>query len=158
MHTREEQSTSLVEEVHPISELPPKMQRFVHLYMTGQYTISKLAQLLEVHPNTLYNWLRREDVKNLISSMQEETHNIVAVQLKALTLKATNKLSELVESPIDGVALQAVKDILDRAGHKPKNEIKVDKTVRTFEEKLSDVIDKTIDVSDYEVVVLDEEA
>lgn len=158
MHTREEQSTSLVEEVHPISELPPKMQRFVHLYMTGQYTISKLAQLLEVHPNTLYNWLRREDVKSLISSMQEETHNIVAVQLKALTLKATNKLSELVESPIDGVALQAVKDILDRAGHKPKNEIKVDKTVRTFEEKLSDVIDKTIDVSDYEVVVLNEEA
>lgn len=156
-HTNDIEDSQLVEvdEKLAIQSLPPKMQRFVHLYMTGQYTISKLSQLLEVHPNTINSWLKRTDVRNIISDMQKTTHDVVTVQLKALTLKAVNKLSSLTDSPIDGVALQAVKDILDRAGHKSKQEIKIDKTVRTFEQKLSALIENTIDV-DYEEVNDDE--
>lgn len=145
-----ENTTTLDEESLPITVLPPKMQRFVQLYMTGQYTLSKLAQLLEVHPNTLGHWLKRKDVQSIISDMQMTTHEIVGQQLKNMSLKAVDKLGKLTESPIDGVALQAVKDILDRAGHKPKQEIKVDKTVRTFEEKLQDIMQKTID-ADYTI-------
>lgn len=131
-------------ESNPLSDMPAKMQRFVHLYMTGQYTLVKLAQLLEVHPNTLGNWLRRKDVKNAIADVQESVHDQVTIQLKTLTLKATQKLHDLVDSPIDGVALQAVKDILDRAGHKSKQEIKIDKTVTTIEEKFKQLVDSTI--------------
>ena len=138
-----------------ITVLPAKMQRFIHLYVTGQYTINKLAQLLEVHPNTLGNWLRRQDVKDIISDMQVTTHDVVATQLKALTLKAVNKLGALTDSPIDGVALQAVKDILDRAGHKPKQEMKIDKTVTTYEQRLSDLIKTTID-AEIEITEVDE--
>jgi transposase-like protein len=127
-----------------ITTLPTKMQRFVHLYMTGQYTINKLAQLLEVHPNTLGNWLKRKDVQEVISELQETTHQMVAIQLKTLTLNATNKLGELINSPIDGVALQAVKDVLDRAGHKSKSEIKVEKTITTIEQKFKELVDATI--------------
>lgn len=142
--TEETEQTSL------ITTLPAKMQRFIHLYLTGQYTLNKLAQLLEVHPNTLGNWLRRSDVKQIIEDMQSTTHDIVAMQLKNLTLTATNKLGELINSPIDGVALQAVKDVLDRGGHKPKQEVKVEKTVTTYEQKLNDLIGKTID-ADYTI-------
>ncbi len=138
-----------------ITVLPPKMQRFVQLYMTGQYTNAKLAQLLEVSPHTISNWMKRKDVQAIIADMQETTHMMVGAQLKALSQKAANKLESLIDSPIDGVALNAVKDVLDRTGHKPKQEIKVDKTVRTFEERLTDLIDRTIDV-DYSVVELDE--
>mgnify|MGYP001302752700 CR=1 FL=1 len=137
---------------YDITELPPKMQRFIHLYVTGQYTLQKLSDLLEVHPNTLGNWLKRKDVKWIISDMQGTTHDIVASQLKALTTTAVGKLADLLNSPIDGVALQAVKDILDRAGHKPSQEIKVDKRVVTFEQRLNSLIDDVIDVSDYEVI------
>lgn len=145
-------SEALTEEVeNPLAEMPPKMQRFVHLYMTGQYSINKLAQLLELHPNTLGNWLKREDVKHAIGEMQSLTHDIVSNQMKAMTLKAMERMRELMDSPIDGVALQAVKDVLDRSGHKSKQEIKIDKTVRTFEEKLSDLIENVID-ADYEEV------
>jgi len=119
--------------------------------MTGQYSINKLAQLLEVHPNTLHNWMRRADVKNAINDLQNVTHDVVSNQMKAMTVKAMERMRELMDSPIDGVALQAVKDVLDRAGHKPRQEIKVDKTVRTFEEKLSDLIDNVIDVEFEEV-------
>lgn len=140
-----------VEINNDIVTLPPKMQRFINLYITGQYTLNKLAELLEVHPNTLTNWLKRNDVKEIISDMQKTTHDIVAIQLKALTLKAVSKLNSLTDSPIDGVALQAVKDILDRGGHKTKQEIKVDKTITTYEERLKDLIENTIEVEAYEI-------
>lgn len=133
-----------------ITTLPPKQQRFVQLWMTGQYTNSKLAQLLEVHPNTITKWLKRRDVQAIITDMQETTHMMVGTQLKALSAKAVGRLDSLMDSPIDGVALNAVKDVLDRAGHKPKQEIKVDKTVRTFEERLSELVNQTMD-ADYEV-------
>ena len=64
-----------------ITQLTPKMQRIVHLYMTGQYTLNKLAQLLETHPTTLGKWLKRNDVKTIITQMQNGTHEIVATKL-----------------------------------------------------------------------------
>lgn len=137
-NVEEEEETSL------ISTLQPKMQRFVHLYTTGQYSQAKLAQLLDVHINTIGKWLKRKDVQDAIFELQDTTHFMVAFQLKNLSTKATDKLRELMDSPIDGVALQAVKDVLDRAGHKQKTEIKVDKTVTTIEQKLANLIDSTI--------------
>ena len=55
-----------------------------------------------------------------------------------------------MDSPIDGIAFQACKDILDRTGHKAKNEIKVDKTVKTIEMQLNDLANEIIDV-DFEI-------
>ena len=136
-----------------ISKLTAKQQRFIHLYMTGQYTLQKLSQLLEVHPNTLGNWLKRKDVQEVITDMQATTHQIVGVQLKAMSSKAITRLGALLDSPIDGVALQAVKDVLDRGGHKPKQEIQVDKRVVTFEEKLSRLIDDTLEVTPEEDII-----
>lgn len=136
------------EEGSLITSLPPKLQRFVHLYTTGQYSQAKLAQLLDVHINTIGKWLKRKDVQDAIFDLQDTTHFMVAFQLKNLSTKATDKLRELMDSPIDGVALQAVKDVLDRAGHKQKTEIKVDKTVTTIEQKLGSLIDSTISEDD----------
>lgn len=149
MSTNEENLTPTTqeqeEENSALLALPnTKMQRFVHMYMTGQYTLNKLAQLLELHPNTLGKWLKRQDVKDAIAEVQEGVHHQVQTELKVLTLKATQKLAELMNSPIDGVALQAVKDVLDRAGHKQKQEIKIDKTVTTVEQKMKELIDATI--------------
>jgi predicted DNA-binding protein YlxM (UPF0122 family) len=134
-----------------ITALSMKQQRFLHLYSTGQYSLSKLAQLLEIHPNTVSNWLKRPDIKSLLKDMQELTHESVQSRLKTLSNVAIDKLRELVNSPIDGVSLQAVKDILDRTGHKPEQKIKVDKTVITVEEKLARFIDEAIE-ADYEIV------
>lgn len=133
--------------------MPPKMQRFIHLYMTGQYTSAKLASLLDVHPNTVMKWLKRPDVKEVIADMTMQTHDMVNLQLKILTNKAVNKLHNLIDSPIDGVALQAVKDVLDRAGHKSKQEIKIDKTVTTVEQQMKELIDATIVEADFTEIV-----
>jgi transposase-like protein len=125
-------------------QLDPQKQRFIQLYMTGNFTIAKIAQLMEIHPNTASNWLKREDVKNAIVEAQGEIHQQVQMQITANTMKAVQRLNDLMDSSIDAVSLQAVKDVLDRGGHKPKNEIKVDKTVTTIEQKFREIIDMAI--------------
>ena len=129
--------------------LEPKLQRFVHLYLTGQYNQTQLAQLLEVHKNTINSWLKREDVNIAIKEYQAMEHEMIDVQIKAMRMKAIEKMNELMDSPIDGIAFQARKDILDRTGHKAKNEIKVDKTVKTIEMQLNDLAENLITDVDF---------
>ena len=131
--------------------LEPKLQRFVHLYLTGQYNQTQLAQLLEVHKNTINSWLKREDVNIAIQEYQAMEHEMIDVQIKAMRMKAIEKMNELMDSPIDGIAFQACKDILDRTGHKAKNEIKVDKTVKTIEMQLHDLAENLITDVDFTV-------
>lgn len=129
-----------------IQLLEPKLQRFVHLYLTGQYNQRQIAQMLEVHENTISTWLKREDVNLTIKEYQATEHEMIDTQIKAMRMKAIQKMNDLMDSPIDGIAFQACKDILDRTGHKAKNEIKVDKTVKTIEMQLRDLADDIIDV------------
>ena len=137
-------------------QLDPKQQRFIQLYLTGNFTLTKIAELLEIHPNTASNWLKRKEIKHALEEAQKEIHGQVSIQLKGMTLKATQKLNELIDSPMDAIALQAVRDVLDRGGHKTVNEIKVDKTVTTIEQQMKQLIDTTIPDIEYEDVVEDE--
>ena len=132
--------------------LEPKLQRFVHLYLTGQYNQTQLAQLLEVHKNTINSWLKREDVNIAIKEYQALEHEMIDVQIKAMRMKAIEKMNDLMDSPIDGIAFQACKDILDRTGHKAKNEIKIDKTVKTIEMQLNDLANEIITDVDFSEV------
>lgn len=131
--------------------LEPKLQRFVHLYLTGQYNQRQIAQMLDVHENTISKWLKNENVNASIKEYQAMEHEMIDTQIKAMRMKAIQKMNDLMDSPIDGIAFQACKDILDRTGHKAKNEIKVDKTVKTIEMQLKDLADDVFD-ADFEVV------
>ena len=132
--------------------LEPKLQRFVHLYLTGQYNQTQIAQILEVHKNTINQWLKREDVGLAIKEYQQLEHEMYDVQIKAMRMKAIQKMNDLMDSPIDGIAFQACKDILDRTGHKARTEIKVDKTVKTIEVQLNELADSLINDVDFEVL------
>lgn len=161
MSTNEENitpSTTTTSEVgSALFELDPMKQRFIQLYMTGNFTLAKIAQLLEIHPNTAGKWLKREDVQNAITEAQVDIHKQVQMQITANTMKAVSRLNTLMDSSVDAVALQAVKDVLDRGGHKPKNEIKVDKTVTTIEQRFKEIIDQTIE-GDFIEVEVEEDA
>ena len=127
-----------------IYELDPKQQRFIQLYLTGNFSLTKIAELLEIHPNTAGRWMKSPAVKNALEEAQQEIFEQVSYELKGMSVKAVKKLGDLIDSPMDAIALQAVRDVLDRGGHKPKNEIKVDKTVTTIEQKMKEIIDMTI--------------
>ena len=132
-----------------LSDMDVKQQRFVQMYLTGAYTNKEIASLLDIHINTLYSWLRRDDVKEVINEMQAIEAETVDTYLKSMTNKAVQRLNDLMDSPMDAIALQAVRDVLDRTGHKAKQEIKIDKTVRTIEQQFSDLANNLIDDVDF---------
>lgn len=132
-----------------ITTLSPKQQRFVHLYVTGQYKLPQLAELLGVHYATVSGWLKRSDVKEFIMSFQQEEHELIELAIKNQRIKAIQKVTELIDSPIDGVALSACKDILDRSGHKSIQKVEKKVEITTYEEKMKELLN-VIDVEDYE--------
>lgn len=134
-----------------ITSLPPAQQRFIHLYRTGQYKNKQIADLLDIHENTIYTWLKRDDIRGIIDELNKQEHEQVETHLKSMRAKAMARMGDLMDSPIDGVALQACKDILDRTGHKAKQELKVEKTVKTFEMQINELADKFITDVDFEV-------
>lgn len=130
----------------------PKKGRAVQLFLAGGYKRAQLASMLGVNVDTISRWLREPAVKQYMTAYQKEESMLVQARMKAAATAALEKMVDLMESPIDGVALQAAKDLLDRAGHKPKQEVKKTVEVKTFEQKLTDLIgDESIDV-DYEEV------
>ena len=135
-----------------ITLLEPKLQRFVHMYLTGKYNHRQLAEIFEVHENTINSWLKRDDVMMAIREYQSLEHEMFDIQINSMRMKAIEKMNELMDSPIDGIAFQACKDILDRTGHKAKNEIKVDKTVKTIEVQMQELADSLISDADFEVM------
>lgn len=134
-----------------MSDLNIKQQKFVHTYILGQYSNKQLSNLLDVNINTIYAWLKKDDIREAINYYLDIEKQTVETGIVNSSSKALNKMINLIDSPVDAIAFQASKDILDRSGHKPKQEVKIDKKVMNFEMQLKELIDKTIDVEDYEV-------
>lgn len=128
-----------------LHELTPAKNRMILLYITGQYSQNKLAQIIGVHPNTIRTWLMQPVVQSVISELQSREFEIIDSSLKSLRMKAVQTMDDLMSSPVDAVRLQASKDILDRTGHKPETKMKIDKTVVNLEQQLKDIAEFTID-------------
>jgi len=124
--------------------LPAKLQRASHLWLSGAYSVPKIAQLLHVQPATVRKWLKSDRVKSAINVYQAEEHDMVMQRIKSLNMKAIDKLNELLDSDIDGIKYQAVRDVLDRTGHKATTKQEIDVNIRTYEQSMKDLI-KTID-------------
>lgn len=145
------------DDVEYLPALKPGQRRFINLYVTGQYTMKEISDLLNVSHMTLYRWLQKKDIKDAIEEMQTQEDEIVRQSLKAVRIDALHKMKKLLNSPIDGIAYQAARDILDRTGHKAptKQEVKTEITV-TFEEQLKDALkgiegaQEFIEVDNYE--------
>lgn len=138
-----------------VESLTPAKIRMIMLYLTGQYTQKKIAEIVGVSNTTVREWLLDPSVQAVIKEIQSREFVKINNDLNALKNKAVSTLYELLDSTMDTVRYQAAKDILDRGGHKAQQSIKVDKTVTTREEQLKSLIDMTIsdddviDVKDY---------
>lgn len=127
-----------------ITSFTPKQQRFFHLYISGRYTNTKIAELLGVHQNTISNWLRDPNMGALVDKYQEEEYISNKKKLKALSTEAIVTMSELLDSPIDGIRYQSAKDILDRTDFKPVAKKEVKTETYSYETQISKIIDRTV--------------
>ena len=130
----------------------PKVGRAVQLFLAGNHTRAEIASILGVKADTVGRWLRDPDIKKYMEEFQKQEANITRSRMQAASAAALDKMVRLLDSPIDGVALQAAKDLMDRAGFKPKQEIKKEVTVKTYEQQLLDILGNDVTDVDYEEV------
>lgn len=130
--------------LNDLTLLPPIEQRMVNLWLTGM-KVTEIASMLHVHDNTVRTWLRKDMVRERIDALQNEEQDYAKQRLRANRYKAVDKMVSLIDSPIDGVALQATKMVLDITGVKPSQEKKeVNVNITTYEQNLESLINKTI--------------
>jgi predicted transcriptional regulator len=139
-----------------ISRYSALKNKLVHLFLSGQYTQSQIARILNVSPSAVYNWLSSPEVKKAIEAYQQEEDVIINSSLKALRSKAIQKASELMDADNEMVASIMVRDVLDRTGHKAAEKKQVDINM-TYEQRIQMLmndekeVDKNIENVDYTI-------
>lgn len=122
-----------------MATLTPAKTRLIMLWLTGQYTQRKIAQIIGISESTVRVWLLDPAVQMVIAELQSREFAVIESNLKALSFKALRTMDDLLESNMDNVRFQAAKDLLDRSGHKPQQTVKVEKTITNLEQSLNDM-------------------
>ena len=114
--------------------------RLVQLYLMGSYSNRQISDILGVNYQTVGRMLKEPKVKDMLENYTSEENEIINAKLKALRDRATDTLSDLLNSDEDNVRLQTAKVILDKTGHGDKRE--VEQTVNvSYEQRLTQVLE-----------------
>lgn len=98
--------------------LNSKQRKCIELMITGDRTQKEIAEILHVSEATICNWKKNEDfMSEYTSSLKHSMKDVAAkaFQTEVMLLKARSEM----------VRLMAAKDILDRAGFKPDDNVNV---------------------------------
>lgn len=98
--------------------LNPKQKKCIELMISGDRTQKQIADELKVSENTICNWKKNDDF------MAEYTSSLKS-NMKDVAAKAFNTEIKLLSARSEMVRLMAAKDILDRAGFKPDDNVNV---------------------------------
>ena len=103
------------------------------MLVCGSYTQAQIARELKISEQTICNWKKDEEFSS-------ECSKHLRISLKTLVPKAVKTMEDLLESESDNVRFSAAKDILDRTGFKPSDNINVNGTIVAEQSKLDDLI------------------
>lgn len=94
-----------------------KQEKCINLMVTTNKTQKQIAKEIEVSEKTICEWKKQREFKDAIDKNIKENFG-------SLALDAQKELKKLLKSKNEYIKIQAVKDILDRAGFKPTERIK----------------------------------
>ena len=96
--------------------LNPKQKKCIELLVAGNRRQKEIAEILHVSENTISNWKKNEEfISEYTSSLKSSMKDVAA--------KAFNTEISLLKARSEMVRLMAAKDILDRAGFKPDDNV-----------------------------------
>lgn len=98
--------------------LKSKQIKAVDMLVSGEFTLEGIAANLKITPKTLYNWRQSEE-------FNAELNRKMRLKISGLAPKALKKMEKLINAKSEMVSHLASKDILDRAGFEPDNNINV---------------------------------
>ena len=111
--------------------------------VTTNKTQKQIAKEIEVSEKTICEWKKQKEFKDAIDKSIKENFG-------SLALDAQKELKKLLKSNNEYIRIQAVKDILDRAGYKPveKREIKDDTEKTKKIDAISSILSQMKNVDD----------
>lgn len=120
-----------------------KQEKCINLMVTTNKTQKQIAKEIEVSEKTICEWKKQKEFKDEIDKNIKENFS-------SLALDAQKELKKLLKSNNEYIRIQAVKDILDRAGYKPveKREIKDDTEKTKKIDAISSILNQMKSVDD----------
>ena len=110
--------------------LKPRQKKCIEMLVSGAMTQADVAAALKVSEQTICNWKKNEE-------FAEELAAANRLVISSLVPAAVQRTKALLNAESEAVQLAAAKDILDRAGYKPQDNIKLNADITS--EKLADV-------------------
>lgn len=92
--------------------LNEKQKKCIILMVTSNKTQKQIAKEIQVSENSICEWKKDRIFKDEIQKQMKENFSSLAIE-------AQKELKKLLKSKNENVKMQAIKDILDRAGYKP---------------------------------------
>lgn len=123
--------------------LTDKQEKCIKLMITTNKTQKQIAKEIEVSEKTICEWKKQKEFKDEIDKNIKENFSSLAID-------AQKELKKLLKSKNENIRIQAVKDILDRAGYKPveKREIKDDTEKTKKIDAISSILNQMKSVDD----------
>ena len=117
--------------------LSEKQMQCINLMVIENKTQKQIAKELKITAQTICHWKKDKEFKN-------EIENNIKENFGSLAVEAQKELKKLLKSNNEYIKMQAVKDILDRAGYKPveRREIKDDTEKTKKIDAISDILNQ----------------
>lgn len=113
--------------------LKPKQKKCIEMLVCGSYTQVQIARELKISEQTICNWKKDKEFSS-------ELEKQLRLCVQTLAPKAVRTMENLLKSESDNVRFSAAKDILDRTGFKPSDNINVKNTIAAEQSKLDDIL------------------
>lgn len=90
----------------------------INLMITDSKTQKQIAKEINITEKTICKWKKDKEFKEEIQKQMKENFGSLAIQ-------AQQKLKKLLNSKNENIQMQAIKDVLDRAGYKPMEKAEI---------------------------------
>jgi len=101
--------------------LTEKQQKCVFLMITTNKTQKQIAKEIQISENSICDWKKDREFKEEIQRQMKDNFGSLAIE-------AQQELKKLLKSKNDNIRMQAIKDVLDRAGYKPIDKAEISGT------------------------------
>lgn len=115
--------------------LKPKQIKCIDMLILAEKTQAEIAKEIKVSEQTICNWKKDEE-------FIAEYNNRIKSCISSLAPKALKTMKTLLSSDTDKVRFSAAKDLLDRSGFKPTENVKVDGKLEQETSKLDSLIEQ----------------
>ena len=110
--------------------LNKKQKKCIELMVSGDMSQNEIAKTIGVIPGTISDWKKKDEFR-------EEYDRATKIVINSIVPKAVQTIKSLLNADSEQVRLAAAKDVLDRAGYKAQDDIKLNANITS--EKLADV-------------------